>query len=122
MCFRSLIHFSLCVLSVALCAGGARAHAYPDLVSPADGATLTQAPGEVRIKFTDGVELEFSRIDVKNATGQRVTKGGVRRADSDTLTIELLPLEPGNYTIEWQVLSVDTHITQGTLRFTIKPK
>jgi methionine-rich copper-binding protein CopC len=31
-------------------------------------------------------------------------------------------LEPGSYTIEWQVLSVDTHITQGVLRFTIKQK
>jgi methionine-rich copper-binding protein CopC len=119
---RSLIHFSVCALSVALSAGSAFAHAYPDLVSPADGATLTQAPGEVRIKFTEGVELEFSRIDVKNATGQKVTKGIVRRVGSDTLAIDLLPLEPGSYTIEWQVLSVDTHITQGILRFTVKPK
>jgi methionine-rich copper-binding protein CopC len=109
-------------LAVGLSADGAWAHAYPDLVSPADGATLTQAPAEVRIKFTEAVELEFSRIEVKNAAGQRVSKASVRRADSDTLTIELSPLEPGNYTIEWQVLSVDTHITQGALRFTIKPK
>ena len=112
----------VCELSVAIAAGNASAHAYPDEVSPGDGATVAQAPGEVRIKFTEGVELEFSRIDVKNATGQRVSKGSVRRAGSDTLTIDLLPLEPGGYTVEWQVLSVDTHITQGVLRFTVKPK
>jgi methionine-rich copper-binding protein CopC len=122
MFFRSLIGFSVGVLSVALCAGTALGHAYPDLVSPADGAALTQAPGEVRIKFTEGVELEFSRIDVKSSTGQRVSKGNVRRAGSDALAIDLLPLEPGSYTIEWQVLSVDTHITQGILRFTVKPR
>jgi copper resistance protein C len=122
MFFTSLIRFSFGALSVALSAGAAFAHAYPDLVSPADGATLTQAPGEVRIKFTEGVELEFSRIDVKNATGQKVSKGIVRRAGSDTLAVDLLPLEPGSYSIEWQVLSVDTHITQGVLRFTVKPK
>ncbi len=122
MFFKSLIRFSLCLLSVFLSTDGAWGHAYPDLVSPADGATLTETPGEVRIKFTEGVELEFSRIDVKSATGQKVTKGTVRRAGSDTLTIELLPLEPGNYTIEWQVLSVDTHITQGALGFTVKSK
>ena len=77
MFFRSLTRFSLCVLAVALATDGASGHAYPDLVSPADGATLTQPPAEVRIKFTEGVELEFSRVEVKNAAGQRVSKGNV---------------------------------------------
>ncbi len=120
---RSLMRFSIyLLLSALLSPGSVSAHAYPDVVSPADGATIAQTPGEVRIKFTEGVELEFSRIDVKNATGQKVSRGSIRRAASDTLMIDLLPLEPGSYTIEWQILSVDTHITQGLLRFTLKPK
>jgi copper resistance protein C len=122
MYFRSFIPFSLCALSVALTGGSASAHAYPDVVSPADGATVIQPPREVRIQFTEGVELEFSRIDVKSAAGQKVSKGSVRRDGSDTLIIDLLALEPGSYTIEWQVLSVDTHITQGVLRFIVKAK
>jgi methionine-rich copper-binding protein CopC len=122
MYFRSLIAFSLCTLSVGLSGTRALAHAYPDLVSPADGATVSQPPSEVLIQFTEGVELEFSRIDVKGSGGQKVSKGNVRRVGADTLLIDLLPLEPGSYTIEWQVLSVDTHITQGVLRFTVKPK
>ena len=96
------------------------AHAYPDAVSPPDGAALTQAPSEVKIQFTEGVELEFSRIEVKSTTGQRVNKGSIRRLAADTLAIDLLPLQVGDYIIEWRVLSVDTHITEGVLRFTLK--
>lgn len=122
MYFRFLTDPSLiCVLVLCLTPARARAHAYPDLVSPPDGATLAQAPPEVRIQFTEGVELEFSRIDVKIATGQSVTKGKIRRLAADILAIDLLPLGPGSYAIEWRVLSVDTHITQGVLRFTVNP-
>jgi methionine-rich copper-binding protein CopC len=122
MYFRCLIAISCCALGVSLTAVGVSAHAYPDRVSPADNAILNQPPREVRIQFTEGVELEFSRIDVKAPSGQKVTNGSVRREGTDTLIIDLLPLEPGSYTIEWQVLSVDTHITQGMLSFTVKPK
>jgi methionine-rich copper-binding protein CopC len=121
MYFKSLIGIS-CILGVISTGTRAAAHAYPDRVSPADGATLPQPPSEVRIQFNEGIELEFSRIDVKGPAGQAVSKGKVRRDGADTLIIDLLPLEPGSYTIEWQVLSVDTHITQGVLRFTIKQK
>jgi copper resistance protein C len=109
-----------CVLLGCLTASWAHAHAYPDSVSPPDGASLTQPPREVKIQFTEGVELEFSRIDVKSTTGQKVSKGNIRRVAADTLAIELLPLEPGSYLIAWRVLSVDTHITEGVLRFTVK--
>jgi methionine-rich copper-binding protein CopC len=108
------------VLLVGLAAGRVNAHAYPDSVSPPDGAVVTQAPNEVRIQFTEGVELEFSRIDVNSATGQKVSKGVIRRVAADTLAVDLLLLQPGLYTIQWRVLSVDTHITEGVLRFTVK--
>ena len=97
------------------------AHAYPAAVSPADGATITEAPREIRIRFTEGVELEFSRIDIKNANGEKLVQGKLRKIGDDTLVIDLKPLLSGSYFIEWQVLSVDTHITEGVSRFTVKP-
>lgn len=96
------------------------AHAYLASALPADGSTVTQAPREIRIQFTEGVELEFSRIDVKSSNGEKVSQGKLRKVAEDTLAVELKPLPAGNYSIEWQVLSVDTHITEGVLRFTVK--
>jgi copper resistance protein C len=31
------------------------------------------------------------------------------------------PLSAGEYAVRWQAVSVDTHHTQGTFEFTVKP-
>jgi methionine-rich copper-binding protein CopC len=95
------------------------AHAYPAKSLPADGANLKEPPREVRIQFTEGVEAEFSRITVRAQSGDVVSQGRLRSLADDTIAIDLKPLRPGNYAVEWQVLSVDTHITEGVLRFTV---
>jgi copper resistance protein C len=33
----------------------------------------------------------------------------------------LKPLPAGDYKVHWQAVSVDTHHTQGTFEFTVKP-
>jgi methionine-rich copper-binding protein CopC len=118
---KFLISLGLSVLLFSPYANGgvAWSHAYPAVSIPNDGATVKEPPREVRIQFTEGVEIAFSRITVKGANGEVVSQGKVRQLAEDTLAIDLKPLSPGNYTVEWQVLSVDTHVTEGLLRFTI---
>jgi methionine-rich copper-binding protein CopC len=96
-------------------------HAYPSSSTPADGATVGASPGEVVIRFTEAVEIEFSRIEVKNAGGETVSLGKVRRLAPETLAAEIKALAPGTYRVSWQVLSVDTHVTEGSFRFTVGP-
>ena len=111
---------------ICLCFGWTRnvawSHAYPTVSSPADGASLKEPPREVRIQFTEGLELAFSRITVKGPNGEVVSQGKMRQLAQDILAVDLKTLSPGNYMVEWQVLSVDTHITEGVLRFTVDPK
>jgi copper resistance protein C len=95
------------------------AHAYPVASSPANGAVLKEPPKEVRIQFTEGLEIAFSKVTVKGPSGELVNQGKLRQLAEDTLATNLKPLAPGNYSVEWQVLSVDTHITEGILRFTV---
>jgi len=95
------------------------AHAYPAVSIPNNGATVKESPREVRIQFTEGVEIDFSQIIVKGPKGDIVSDGKLRQLASDTLAIDVKPLRAGLYSVEWQVLSVDTHITDGTLRFTV---
>ena len=98
------------------------AHAYPTASSPANGAVLQEPPKEARIQFSEELELAFSRITVKGPNGEVVSQGKVRQPAQDTLAIDLKPLAPGNYVVEWQVLSVDTHVTEGLLRFMLAQK
>lgn len=115
---RSLLG-ALVVLLLAL--GHASSHAFVDASIPPDRATVREAPAEVTVRFTESVELEFSRISVKSGTGETVSTGPIRQPAGNTLSVGLKPLGAGSYTIEWRVLSVDTHVTDGVLRFAVGP-
>ena len=121
MSFRFSIVLSSALLFFSMHVNGrpALAHAYPAVSIPNNGATVKEPPREVRIQFTEGVEIAFSQITVKGTNGEVVNQGKLRQLAEDTLAIDLKPLSPGNYTVEWQVLSVDTHVTEGVLRFTV---
>jgi methionine-rich copper-binding protein CopC len=41
--------------------------------------------------------------------------------DAERLEVPLRKLGPGTYTVHWRAVSVDTHRTQGTYRFTVAP-
>ena len=119
MSFRSSVASPTLVLLLVLMTGArAGAHAYVLTASPADG-TSVPSPTEVKIRFTEGVELEFSTIVVKDGAGRVVSAEPVRQPAADTLAVDLRSAPPGAYTVEWRVLSVDTHITDGVLRFSV---
>ena len=46
---------------------------------PNDGATVKESPREMRIQFTEGIELAFSQITVKGAKGEVVSQGKLRQ-------------------------------------------
>jgi methionine-rich copper-binding protein CopC len=121
MFFRFSIVPSLVLMLFTVAGERAWGHAYPAISLPADGATLKEAPREVRIQFTEGLELAFSQVVVKGPNGEVFSQGKLRKLSDDTIAVDLKPLRAGNYTIEWQVLSVDTHVTEGILRFTLMP-
>ena len=120
--YSIVLSVALIALSLEVAGGNAMAHAYPAVSIPNNDATVKEPPREVRIQFTEPIELAFSQITVKGAKGEVVSHGKVRQVANDTLAIDLLPLAAGSYSVEWQVLSVDTHITDGTLRFTVATK
>jgi methionine-rich copper-binding protein CopC len=121
MSFKPLTAASAVLLALSGVPGIVRGHAYPMIVVPPDGATLREPPREIRIQFTESLEMEFSRIVVKTADGEIVSQGKLRRLADDIVAVDLKPLRPGAYRVEWQVLSVDTHVTDGVLRFTVAP-
>ena len=108
---------------LVLAAGPASAHAFLKQASPAVGSTVQTAPTEVAITFTEGVEPAFSTITVVDGGGARVDDGTVHLAPGgDThLVAGLKPLQPGTYKVTWHATATDTHKTQGSFTFTVKP-
>ena len=117
--FSIVLSVALLPFSLSINDQRALAHAYPAVSVPNNGALVREPPRELRIQFTEGVEIAFSQITVKAASGEVVSQGKLRQLASDTLAIDLKPLSAGNYSVEWLVLSVDTHVTDGVLRFTV---
>jgi methionine-rich copper-binding protein CopC len=110
-------------LGFALVAGAAYAHAQLEKATPAVGGTVA-APAEIRLKFSEAVEARFCTVALTSQSGAPATLGkpSVDPADPSVLIVKVgTALAPGVYTVTWRAVSVDTHKTQGTFDFTVKP-
>ena len=96
----------------------AHAHAMLDHATPTVGSTVAPAPKEVVLSFTSNLEPAFSSIDVKSASGGAV-QAGKASVNGAQMRVGLKSLPPGTYTVNWKVLSVDTHRTQGNFTFRV---
>jgi methionine-rich copper-binding protein CopC len=129
----------------------AAAHAFLKSAEPGEDSKVAARPAEVRVAFTEPVELRFSifkvyRIDMdpgselrrlNAAAGSLVSEVLQKRGDEDAradqgisntsrtatdVAIKLRPnLTPGAYAVMWRVLSIDTHTTQGFYVFVFAP-
>ena len=109
------------VLFLAL-TSGAFAHAHLDHASPKVGSTVSPAPREIVLWFTDKLEAAFSTIEVRNEQGATVHAGKATViGDRTQLRVAVEALPPGTYKVIWQVLSVDTHRARGDFTFRVGP-
>jgi copper resistance protein C len=96
--------------------GSALAHAMLSGASPPVGGSVGAAPRQVTLSFTQGLEPAFSSVQVTDSKGARVDSGKAQVSGS-TMSVGLKALSPGTYKVQWHVLSVDTHKTQGSFSF-----
>ena len=110
------------LITVGLCEL-ASAHAFLDHAEPKVGAKVSTSPTEVKIWFTQELEPAFSSIKVLDANGNQVDKKDTHQdeADKKLLKVSLNTLSPGEYKVVWQVVSVDTHRTNGDFKFHVTP-
>ena len=80
------------------------------------------APSEVRIQYTEQLEPAYSTAHVEDASGTTVSSAAhVDANERSVLIVPLNALKPGRYKVIWKVLSVDTHVTNGSFNFTVAP-
>jgi copper resistance protein C len=121
---RNLTITILASFAVSAVVTSALAHAQLQKATPAVGSTVQGSPREIRIKFSEGVELRFSGISLATDAGVSTSLGkqGLDPADNSVLVAPILQaLKPGIYTVTWRAVSVDTHKTQGSFNFTLAP-
>ena len=109
-------------LAFALAATSAFAHAQLEKATPAVGSTVSP-PSEIRLEFSEGVELKFTKVTLTGPSGAAALGAASTESGNQAVLIVPIskPLSAGVYTVRWQAVSVDTHHTQGTFEFTVKP-
>ena len=99
---------------------GVHAHSLLLESSPAAGATLTEEPPQISLRFNNRIEKHLSTIRVLDERGasRPVTMLATEGA-ADRLSATVPGLTPGAWRVEWQVLSTDGHIVSGRFSFRI---
>jgi copper resistance protein C len=100
--------------------GQVLAHAKLVSASPAQDEMTMPPPTELRLKFSEAIELKFTRVKVTGPDGKVIKTGPVKLdpADKTTLIVPLAdPVSDGKYTVDWQAVSADTHKVKGTYSF-----
>jgi methionine-rich copper-binding protein CopC len=107
--------------ALSLWAAAAFAHAHLVRATPTEGGTVKAAPAEVTLKFSEKLEPSFSSAVIRDAGGKQVDKADahVDKADRTVVRVSLPSLEAGVYTVEWRVMSADTHKVNGNFTFKV---
>jgi methionine-rich copper-binding protein CopC len=97
------------------------AHAQLLQTEPEDGAVLTQPPDQVRLRFSEPIEAEFNPVKVLDQQSERVDEGNARvdPEDRKAVVADLKELAKGTYTVQWRVISADTHPVNGSYEFSV---
>ncbi len=122
------LRFLLAIVLVALAwAGTSVAFAHAELresYPPAGAAYRWERPQEIRLRFTQEVNLEGSSIQLVNRQFQPQSTGVLQQDPNDkTILFVTLPQLPtATYTVNWVTSSVDGHTIQGSYDFTLLPR
>jgi copper resistance protein C len=89
---------------------------------PARRAQIFKSPPRIQLWFNERLEARFSSLRVINSSGKRVDLGNVEVSTDDPkrISVGVNPLVPGQYKIRFRVLSVDGHVVEDEVPFTIR--
>ena len=95
--------------------------------SPAAGEVTSSPPAKIELWFNELLDGKFNEVEVFPATQVTSTshpsltigEPQVDPNDKTHLFVQLKPLPPGTYYVQWRVLSLDGHSAPGRFEFTV---
>lgn len=112
--------FALLILVLAAAAVRLNAHAILKSSSPAAGSVVVGPDVPVTLTFNVRVDAARSRLELLMPDASTIPLPAGKQPSPDALASELKGLQNGAYTIRWQVLAPDGHISRGEIPFRVK--
>ena len=88
--------------------------------TPSHEATLDEAPQTILLKFNAALEHVITKVFLIDQNKDETTLEKVEESQADRIMVNVPSLSPGVYTILYKVLARDGHVTQGSIRFTLR--
>ena len=95
-------------------------HAILKSSTPANGGSVTQPDMAVKLTFNVRVDAARSKLQLLMPDTSTVELPIGKSPSPDMLVSKVTGLKPGAYTIRWQVLAPDGHISRGEIPFTVR--
>ena len=96
------------------------AHAVLVESKPKAATTVNGPDLPISLRFNVRVDGSRSKMRLIASDGSTVSLDAVKQPAPDTLDSRATGLKPGAYTLHWQVLASDGHISKGEVAFTVK--
>ena len=119
---RMLSRISLFIILAAalLVPHFALAHAVLVTSSPRDSETVQGSSMRIDLKFNSRVDSTRSTLSLASPDGNLRTLSIEAQQTSDELISHVDGLSKGSYTLRWQALASDGHITRGQIAFKVE--
>ena len=118
---RAALQAAIVALTISGGSVSASAHAKLLSLDSAPAAAEKPAGTELRLTFSEGIELTFSKVTIVDASQKEIAQGelALDPADGKTVIVTLPDrLAPGHYTVTWSVVSSDGHKVAGSQDYT----
>lgn len=121
MNIKNLLIAATAVASMAA-APAALAHAKLEASSPQANSIVSPAPAQVRLQFSEPLELPFSKVKLVDEQGAVVapSKIAVDPANAKALVATIPSLHAGAYRVQWSTVTRDGHKVKGEYTFRVK--
>ena len=115
---------AIAALALFATPGTALAHAELTSATPAPNGSIAASPEAIELHFSETIDRSTARVELLDSQGRVVAGLGppIVAADDLGITAALPDLEPGVYTVSYQVVSgEDGHATEGVYAFLVDP-
>ena len=111
---------ALSVATIALAPGVAHSHAIIVTAQPGMNSTVPQGNLEIRLAFNSLIDPKRSSLRLQRPDGTEADISLTPDSPPGVLAGHAQTSADGRWTLRWQVLSLDGHVTRGEVGFSVR--